>query len=237
MFARGVRRVNSIPAPHDRSMALSLRFLLSAAVLCLAHGAPAAAQPGDPPYPPLAGADAEAIRAVVREYQQAASRRNGAATSRLVTRDTRGYYARMRDLAVHAPEGAVRALPLLDRVMVLMYRHRVPADELRAMVFDSAFAYTIDSGWVSSDLVEEVASQGEIYGEGDQAILRLGGEDIHFLREDGAWRWDMVPMLQAASAEFAPDPDSGMTEDELVMFVLKYSNGTDPSPGIWQPLP
>ncbi|HEY0017419.1 MAG TPA: hypothetical protein VGC13_14000 [Longimicrobium sp.] len=220
-------------------MAFTFRFLLSAAaVLCLAHGAPAAAQPGqDPPYPPLAGADAEAIRAVVREYQQAASRRDGAATSRLVTRDTRGYYARMRDLAVYAPEGAVRAMPLMDRVMVLMYRHRVPADELRAMVADSAFAYTIDSGWVSGDLGDDVASQGEIYGEGDLAILRLAGEDIHFLREDGAWRWDMVPMLQAASAEFAPDPDSGMTEDEFLMFILRYSNGTEPSPDIWRPLP
>lgn len=220
-------------------MALTFRFLLSAAaVLCLAHGAPAAAQPGqDPPYPPLAGAEAEAVRAVVREYQQAAARRDGAATARLVTRDTRGYYARMRDMAVSAPEAQVRALPLMERMMVLMYRHRVPAGELRALPASSAFAYTIDAGWVSGDADGDMASLGEIYGEGDRAVLRLGGEDIPFLREDGVWRWDMMPMLLAASEEFAPDPASGMTEDEFLLFVLKYSDGRDPSPDIWQPLP
>ncbi|HEX6373042.1 MAG TPA: hypothetical protein VF006_29235 [Longimicrobium sp.] len=212
-------------------MALSFRSLASAAaVLALLYGAPGAAQTITP-------ADAEAIRGVVREYQQAADRRDGAAAARLVTRDTRGYYGRMRDMAVSAPEQQVRAAPLMDRFTILLYRHRVPADELRALPADSAFAYTIRAGWVAGDAEDDVAAQGEIVGQGDRAVLRIEEEEIHFLREDGAWRWDMMPSLLAASEAFAPDPDSGMTEDEFVMFVLKHSDGRDPSPDIWQPLP
>jgi hypothetical protein len=236
-------------------MVLSLRSALSTAVavLVMAHGAPAAAQktrpaPAEPPpaqvppetpppYPPLEGADAQAIRGVVREYQQAVARRDGAAAARLVTRDTRGYYGRMRDMAVAAPEAQVRAAPLMERLMILMYRHRVAAGELRALPADSAFAYTIRAGWLAGDADDDVASQGQIFGQDDRAILRIEGEDVHFLREGGVWRWDMVPTLMAASEAFAPDPDSGMTEDEFVIFVLEQGTGQPVSPRIWQPLP
>lgn len=204
------------------------RFALLAALATLA--APAAAQPVTP-------ADAEAIRGVVREYQRAADRRDGAAAARLVTRDTRAWYGRMRDMAVSAPEAQVRAAPMMERFTVLLYRHRVPAAELRALPADSAFGYTIRAGWVAGHAEEDVASRAEIHGEGDRATLRLGGEDTHFRREEGVWRWDMMPNLLAASEEFAPDPESGMTEDEFVIFVLEHSNGEAVSPRIWQPLP
>lgn len=230
-------------------MALPVRSLASAvAVLALLYGAPGAAQkvppgqapppaPEPPSYPLLAEPDAEAIRTVVREYQRAADRRDGAAAARLVTRGTRGYYGRMRDMAVAAPEAEVRAAPLMDRFTILLYRHRVPAAELRALPADSAFAYTISAGWVDGDADDDVASQGEVVGAGDRAILRIEGEEIYFLREDGVWRWDMMPALLAASEAFAPDPESGMTEDEFVIFVLEQSTGQTVSPRIWQPLP
>ena len=223
------------------------RSLASAAVvLVLLYGTPGAAQPGTsgqtPPSaaatpPPLPDADAQAIRAVVREYQRAADRRDGAAASRLVSRGTRGYYGRMRDMAVSAREEEVRAAPLMDRISILIFRHRVPAAELRALPADSAFAYTIRAGWVEGDADDDVVSRGEVLGEGDRAILRIEGEEIYFLREDGAWRWDMMPVILAASEEFAPDPDSGMTEDEFVIFVLEQATGQTVSPSIWQPLP
>lgn len=221
-------------------MTLSIRSLLSIALgaLVLAHGAPAAAQEVEPPpYPPLSAAETEAVRAAARGYIDAARRRDGAAAARLVSRETRAYYARMAAMAVSAPEAQVRAAPLMERMMILMYRHRVPAGELRTLAGDAAFAYTIDEGWVDGDAEDPILSGGEGFGEGDRAVLRQGGEDVYFVREDGGWRMDMMPTILAASTALAPDPDSGMTEDEFVMFVLKYSNGRDPSPDIWQPLP
>lgn len=218
-------------------MSLSSRFALSlaAAVLVLAHAAPAAAQP-TAEYPPLAGADAEAIRDVVRQYQVAISRRDGAAAARLVSRDTRAYYTRLLGMAVSASEAQVRAAPLMDRVTILLYRHRTPPAELRTLPADAAFAHTIDAGWVTATEGEELASRSEAFGQGDRAILRYDG-DTHFVREDGAWRWDMMPLIQAATAEMEEGMASAEEEDEFLMFLLKQSDGRDPSPDIWQPRP
>ena len=238
-------------------MTLSIRSALSLAVAVgvLAHGAPAAAQMGRPAptappaasdtipledfagYPPLPPGEADAVRAVARAYIAAARERDGAAAARLVTRATRAYYARLAGMAVSAPETQVRAQPLMERIIILMYRHRVPANELRALSGDAAFAHTITAGWVAGDAEDPILSGSQGFGTRDRAVLRQGGEDVHFLREDGGWRMDMMPTLQAASTTLAPEPDSGMTEDEFVMFILKYSNGRDPSPDIWQPLP
>lgn len=204
-----------------------------------AQSVPSAVPPEEPPppYPELTGAEAEALRDVVRQYQAAVNRRDGAAAARLVTRETRAYYGRMRDMAVSAPEAAVRAAPLMDRVSILLYRHRVPAAELRALAPEAAFARTIEGGWVAASEEDPLAEGSRAFGEGDRAVLRFGGDEVPFLREDGAWRWDMMPMILGASDEFSEGLESQEEEDEFVLFVLQQSDGRAPSPDIWQPLP
>lgn len=223
-------------------MMMSIRSALSAAAALLVLAGSAAAQPttppppSEPPYPPLTGADAQAVRDVVRQYQAAVNQRDGAAAARLVTAETRAYYGRLRDLAVSASEAEVRAMPLMERINVLMYRHRIPADELRALPAGEAFAYTIQNGWVDATDGEEVASQGEVYGEGDRAVLRYG-EDMPFARESGAWRWDMMTMIRGVGATIGADFDTPEEEEEFLMLVLRMSNGREPSPDLWRPLP
>ncbi|HEU0298480.1 MAG TPA: hypothetical protein VFR37_03480 [Longimicrobium sp.] len=239
-------------------MIIRFRARLSAALALavLACGAPAAAQtggrpPGEPPptrlppeeppppFPQLHGAVADSVRMVIYEYHLAIYERDGAAAVQRVTRASRGYYARMRDLAVTAPEAQVRAAPLMDRITILMLRHRVSPDELRALQGDAVFAYTVDHAWVNADTFRErpQPTDADVFGAGDRAVMLRPDVNTAFVREDGVWRLDLMPVLERASAEFAPDPDSGMTEDELVMMVLQFSDGREPSPDIWQPLP
>jgi hypothetical protein len=210
------------------------------ALLVLVCGAPAAAQPPAeaPPYPPLRGAEADAVLGVLRQYVDAVSRGDGEAAARLVTRGTRGYYARMRDMAVAAPEAEVRAAPLMDRLSILMMRHLIPPGDLRALTGDAVFAYTVAHGWLGEDAGRMPPGPLEVYGEAGRAIIRMeDGSATHFVREDGAWRWDMLPDIQAASTSLAPDPADGLTEDEFVILVLEAGSGREVSPTIWQPLP
>jgi hypothetical protein len=219
-------------------MTIRLRRLSTvfAAALALARGTPAAAQEvPPPPYPPLTGAEAEAVRDVVRQYQAAVDRGDGAAAARLVTAETREYFGRMRDLAVSASEAEVRAAPLVERINILMFRHRVPAGELRALAAAEAFAYTIENGWVDAMDGDEVADLGEVFGEGGRAVLRYG-EDIPFVRENGAWRWDMMSVIRGVGAEIGADLESPEEENEFLMMVLRMSNGQTPTADIWQPL-
>lgn len=231
-------RLCSIAAP---AAALALLCAVHTSAVAQPGGRPGepppSAAPGNPaPYPRIEGAQADSVRDALRAYLEAVVRSDGPAAARLVTRSTRAYYARMRDMAVSAPEAQVRAAPLMDRLSILLMRHRIPADVLRGLAGDAVFAHTVTDGWMSETAGTPPPVNGDVYGEGDRAFLSLGAEDVHLVREEGAWRWDMTPMLQAASAEMAPGPDSGMTEDEFLMFVLRYATGRDPSPDIWQPL-
>jgi hypothetical protein len=233
-----------------RFLALPLAF-----AICFAgvHAAPAAAQktgappttmavpPEEPPppYPALRSADAQAVRDAMHAYMDAVYRAEGEAAARMVTRGTREYYARMRDMAVQASEAQVRAAPLVDRLTILMFRHRVPAGELLALTGDSVFAYTVAHGWVSGNAKREPPErvQADVFGEGDHAVMRYLGEELHLVREDGGWRWDMLPLLQAAGAQFAPGPEVRVTEDEYIVQLLEITTGRKVSPRIWQPLP
>lgn len=233
-------------------MPLRLRTLAALALLAPATlVAPAAAQQGEPPpalvppgeaptpYPRLHGEQAQAVLTAMYEYMLAVYQRDGAAATQRVTRASRDYYARMRDLALTAPEAQVRAASLMDRLSILMLRHRVPAGELRALQGDAVFAYTVDHAWVGASATSSPPERfdADVFGEGDRALIRMEGMNAHFLREDGMWRLNLLPVLEAASAGFAPAPDSGMTEDELVLMVVEMSSGgRRVSPRIWQPV-
>ncbi|HKP76191.1 MAG TPA: hypothetical protein VJT67_11750 [Longimicrobiaceae bacterium] len=221
-----------------RNALLALLAALLLAAPCRAQtGALPPEEPGLPPgYVRLASAQSDSVLAVLRGYLDAIHRHDGAAATQAVTRGTRAYYAQMRDLALTAPEAKVRSLPLMDRLSVLMYRHRVAPEVLRTLTGDAAFAHTISDGWV-----DRTARQGsfptlEVYANGDQALLRDGALQIRMVREDGAWRWDMMPMIRSASAEFAGSIPAGMKEDEFIFLVLSNSNGLPVSPSVWQPV-
>lgn len=185
---------------------------------------------------PVPAARADSIRAVLRGYIEAVHRRDGPAATRAVTRATRAYYAQMRDLALTAPEEKVRALPLMDRLSVLMYRHRIPAEVLRTLAGDSAFAYTVTAGWVARTAPSTPPPIGEIVGSGDSAMVAGAGPAMRFVREEGAWRWNMIPILRAASEEFAAHVPAGMTEDEFVILILSSTEGRPVPPTIWKPV-
>lgn len=205
---------------------------------------PAAQQPPPEPaprpmpegYTRLPAQEAEAIREVIRGYAAAVQRSDGLAAAQAVTRGTRAYYARMRDLALTASETKTRGLPLMDRFSVLMYRHRVSPQVLRAISGDSAFAHTISEGWVAQTMGSgPIPTMGEVWGGGNRALIRDGATDIHLQREDGAWRWDMMPLIRIMSEQFAANLPGGMKEAEFIFYVLTYSNGQPVSSTIWQP--
>ena len=194
-------------------------------------------EPGVPPgFTPLTGARADSVRGVLLGYIDAVKRHDGAAATQAVTRATRAYYAQMRDMAMTAPEAQVRALPLMDRLSVLMYRHRVPADVLRTLTGDAAFAHTISAGWVARTIDGELSPTAEVLGNGDRAIVRDGPLNVQMVREEGAWRWDMMPILRGANAQLAEGKPSRMTEDEFLFFILQTTNERAPTPAIWQPV-
>ena len=56
----------------------------------------------------------------------------------------------MRRIALESPEADVRALDLMDKMLVLSIRGRMTADELESMNGRDLIAHMIDNGWVGS---------------------------------------------------------------------------------------
>jgi hypothetical protein len=213
-------------------------IVLLTPLLLSAFAVPGRAQTSDipPGYWPMPATEAEAMRSVLQGYLDAVRRHDGTAATQAVTRDTRAYYARMRDMAMTAPEAQVRTLPLMDRVSVLMYRHRVPAEVLRTLTGDAAFAHTVSEGWVARTANWQPSATAPVYGNGDRAVVREGGMNVQMVREEGAWRWDMMPVIRAASTQFTASLPAGMKEDEFVLLVLSSASGRPVSPTVWQPV-
>jgi len=238
------------PFGHPSHLGGKLRYpslSLASALLLAALAAPARAQGGGlppveigppPGYVPVPAERADSIRAVLRGYIDAVRRHDGAAGARAVSRGTRAYYARLRGMALTAPEAEVRALPLMDRMSVLMYRHRVPPAVLCTLEGDSAFAYTIREGWVDRTAPREPPVIKEIWGKAERAVVRGGSAaGIEFVREDGEWRWDMVPMLRTSADQIARHLPPGMTEDGFIYLVLRDATGRAADPTtIWRPV-
>jgi hypothetical protein len=187
-----------------------------------------------PPYPPLTGAVADSVRAAMSAYEDAVLARDGRVAGQHVTRASHAYYARFREMALGAPEAVLRAAPLLDRLTILMIRHRIPADQLRKLSGDSVFPYMIENGWVRGSRGSTTVK--EVYGSGARAAIRSNGE-MYFLREDGAWRLDLVHTAAVAANGVFRGLEGRMTEDEFLLFTLEHSTGRKPGPEIWQPLP
>jgi hypothetical protein len=118
-----------------------------------------------------------------------------------------------------------------------MYRHRVPAGVLRTLTGeDAAFAYTVSEGWVARTTRWRPSATATVFGNGDRAVVKDGAIDVQMVREEGAWRWDMMPILRAASAQFTASLPVGMKEDDFVLFVLSNASGRPASPTVWQPV-
>jgi hypothetical protein len=99
---------------------MKLRPLIAA--LLIAFATPASAQ-----------ADPAAVAQSFATYKQALIDADGAAASKLTATDTHAYLKQTLDRALTMKEADLRALSLLDQISVLMLRHNMKPDELRAM--------------------------------------------------------------------------------------------------------
>jgi hypothetical protein len=186
--------------------------------------------------------DEAAIRKCLDDYRRAMAARDGQAAVALVTASTLDYYDRMRQKALMAGEPEVRAMSLSDRMMVLFYRHMLDVDQLQSKQGRELFVYSVEQGWGGSQSAGQ-ASLGTITVNGDSAsgqILANGRPaplQFSFAKEQGAWKLDLLPLLEFADRTLNMAIQlGGQSGDAIVIEALQQTTGRAPSPDIWQPL-
>lgn len=190
-----------------------------------------------------AKANPEAVKDSFLNYQAAILAADGKEAASAVTQGSRDRYRLYADQALTLDRQGLNQLHTADRVTVMLLRHSLDRRQLKSMTGGEIIAYAVDQGWIDKDSASRIRL-GDFAVKDDfasAALLGNGGEvspfRLEFLREDGEWRLDLAEMLKIArfGIDYAVQ-QSGMSEDEFVLFVLEYSSGRKPGPEIWSPL-
>ncbi|UOV05910.1 hypothetical protein MUU77_11575 [Pseudoxanthomonas sp. F37] len=185
--------------------------------------------------------DEAAVRATFAAYKAAVLARQGERAADHVTAGTLREYARYRELALAAPRTALEALPMTERLQVLIIRARVPAADLRAMDGRRVFTHAVDRGWIGREGVER-SELGTVQVGGDHAAARLkiGATelpiDFEFEREPGGWRFNLIPLTTMSEDVFKQlARQNGVSENEMVMTLLRGLSETPVDERLWDP--
>ena len=183
----------------------------------------------------------EAVRQSFAEYKRAVMADDGAAAAGQLSAATVQWYGKMQDLALHGSKEEVEQLGPLEKIQVLAFRQRVPADELRAMSPRQLVAYSVTHGWVGK-VGTGRSELGPVTASSDTAVANvlLGGKDsgkqYHFVREDGRWLFNQLPTLEESDDELkAAAAQRGMPVDQFVQALIESGSGKKITPDLWQP--
>lgn len=189
----------------------------------------------------LAG-EPEAVGRCFQDYKSAILGQEGDAAAGLVTTKTIDEYQRYVDWAMSADRRTLEALSLVNRFQVLLLRQRIPAETLSRLNGRSVFVYAVDRDWIGKDSVIRT-TLGTVSVAGNRATseVLIGGQTaphrFHFARENGAWRFDLVQLLQTTDQALkAVARQRGMSEDEFIFSLIETVSGKRVEPAIWVPV-
>lgn len=186
-------------------------------------------------------ADQKGVRDCFTSYRDAILNQRGSEAVEKVNQATLDYYERVRGLALSAPEQEVRNLSTIDKMMVLLLRHRLPLDLLRGMNGRELFSYGVNRGWIGKeDVMEAELGTIRVSGEQASAVYIKGGQrtplKYQFTKEGGQWKIDLTTIMPAVNQALKQlIQQQGVSEEEFLFDILEAISGEKVSPQIWQP--
>lgn len=186
--------------------------------------------------------DIKAIQASFEKYKAAVLNDRGEEAFKYVDSRSLAYYSSLIEVIKNADSTKLEQLPLIDKMTVLMIRHRAPAEDLLTYDGKALFVYAIGEGMVSKNSVATSSLDNiEVVGEFAKAQFVSDGEPspyyFHYYKEDGKWKLDLTSLLKIGA--LAMDhlvAQSEMEENDFLLYIIGLVEGTEPSPDIWLPL-
>lgn len=185
----------------------------------------------------------EKVKECYGNYKEAIMNDDGAKVVPLVSNGTVKYYDDLLNMVHTYDSTKVAELGLMDKMSVLAIRHKAEAETIKGMKNGKdLLIYAIDNGMVGKESIPQLEigkitvdgndAQGEISVQGQTAPF-----PFRFKKEDGNWKFDVVSLTKAAAPQMQQAvAQSGMAENDFVMFILEYTNGKKPDNTIWQPV-
>lgn len=187
-------------------------------------------------------ANEAAVREAFETYRTAILSQDADGAYKAVDGNTKDYYDEMLQQTLDADAATVRSLPILDQLIILRSRQQIPAVELTAMDGESFFKYAVDRSWIDPSSVQQFNIDNiAVSGNTATTSLAKNGQvapfGFTFNQEADGWKIDLtsiLPFSERAMQQLVGE--SGMNQDEFLLFLVKSVSGADVPDSIWQPV-
>ncbi|MBI39578.1 MAG: hypothetical protein CMF59_08260 [Leptospiraceae bacterium] len=184
----------------------------------------------------------EQIQETFQAYKKAILKKDGETAYKQIDKNTRDYYALMLDHAMNLPAEKTRELTFVNQIIVLMARHMIEQEQIRAMDGKAFFVYAVNQGWIDERQVQGMEIEIQKV-DGDKATTHIKRGEVtapmgfDFRREDAGWRIDLTSVLEIAEQQFqGMIQRSQMDSRELIYAILAELSGNQPTDSVWEPL-
>jgi hypothetical protein len=182
------------------------------------------------------------VRTSFENYRSAILNDKGEEAFNCIDSRTVKYYSDMLELVKNADSTEVSNLSLMDKMMVLTIRYRVPKEEVLTLDGKGLFIYAVESGMVGKNSVannsigeitiDKEFAKGQFISNGKKSPLYF-----HFYKEDEQWKVDLTSIFPMTNIVFKQLAEkSGLSENEYVFTLIEMITGTKPGNEIWNKL-
>jgi hypothetical protein len=186
--------------------------------------------------------EAAAVRQAFTSYTQAALEKDGARAVQHLASSIYAFYDQARRDALTAVEVDVRGQTIAAQLTVFTMRGSLDPTLLRSATPPELVVAAIDAGLVGEQGIQNT-QLGEVAVVGDTAsapVLSAGqpsGIRFNFVREEGAWKLDLLPLLQTANVAFRNlATEQGITVDQLIDQTLEALYGPAKAQQVLSPI-
>lgn len=182
--------------------------------------------------------DEELVRKNFESYSNALINGKGEEAVNYVDSHTLQYYNDIVEQARDADSLKVESLPLLDKIMVLLVRHRVTKEDLLKFDGKALFIYAINNGMIDKNgptnlklgtvTIEKDTAKGQISFKGVEYPVYL-----NFYKEIGQWKYDLTSSFAMGKTALQKYADE-FGEKLLINMMLNADKEHKPSPTIWR---
>lgn len=185
--------------------------------------------------------DVQGVSACFEAYKGAILAQEGEAAVEHLSQSTIDEFQNYVNLALTAEREELEALSFINRMQVVLMRHRIPVETLRDLTGRSAIVYAVDRDWIGKNGVIRT-ELGEVSTHDDRATAEviIGGQKaptrFQFRREKEAWKFDLLSVLRDGNTAMKQAAEqAGMDEDEFLFTITESVSGKKIDESIWAP--
>jgi hypothetical protein len=182
------------------------------------------------------------VRGAFDNYKSSILNQDGSKAVKYVSNSTIEYYGKIMKATLTGKEEEVRNLSTIDKMMVILLRHRIEVKVLSKMTAEKLFVHSVDKGWIGKDSVinSDIGEITESNNNATAVFINYGKKTplkYQFVKEQEQWKLDLTAVMPISDQAFQQVIESSdLDEDEYIFKILESISGEKLSEDIWQPL-